>query len=275
MKTKKKKNNVLVIFLLIGIFLIVTLFPFFWMISTSFKIRGEFFTYPPIFIPKRFNFDAYRAALRSGGQKALVDSFIIAFVSMCIALVLGTMGAYGIKELSKKGENYGFWMLIIEMMPSISIALPLFVLFNYVDLLDTYQGLILGNTVFVLPFAIWLLLGFLEDIPVAIEEAALIDGCSKFQAFSQVILPLLRPGLIPVAFFSFILPWNEFLMALVFTRTKVTPLTVVIPSLALADTIAWEQVAALSTIAIIPPVVVAMIFQRYIVRGLTFGAVKE
>jgi len=274
LKIKKKKINTFITFLLIGLFLVMTLFPFFWMISTSFKIKGEFFTRPPIFIPDRFNFDAYRAALRSGGQKALIDSFIIAFVSMCIALILGTMGAYGLRELLKKGKNYGFWMLIIEMMPPISVVLPLFILFKYAHLLDTYPALILGNAVFVLPFAIWLLLGFLEDIPIPIEEAALIDGCSKFQVFSYIILPLLRSGLIPVAFFSFILPWNEFLMALVFSRTKVTPLTVVIPSLVMSDTVAWEQVAALSVMAIIPPVIVAMVFQRYIIRGLTFGAVK-
>ena len=99
LKAKKKKINTFVAFLLIGIFLLVTLFPFFWMISTSFKIKGEFFTRPPIFIPDRFNFDAYRAALRSGGQKALIDSFIIAFISMCIALMLGTMGGYGLPAL--------------------------------------------------------------------------------------------------------------------------------------------------------------------------------
>lgn len=99
LKAKKKKINTFVAFLLIGIFLLVTLFPFFWMISTSFKIKGEFFTRPPIFIPDRFNFDAYRTALRSGGQKALIDSFIIAFISMCIALMLGTMGGYGLPAL--------------------------------------------------------------------------------------------------------------------------------------------------------------------------------
>ncbi|HAX98409.1 MAG TPA: ABC transporter permease, partial [Candidatus Atribacteria bacterium] len=198
MKIKRKKKNTFIAFLFIGIFLIVTLFPFFWMISTSFKIKGEFFTRPPIFIPDRFNFNAYRSALQSGGQKALIDSFVIALVSMSIALLLGTMGAYGLRELLKKGKNYGFWMLLIEMMPPISVVLPLFILFKYVHLLDTYPALILGNTVFVLPFAIWLLLGFLEDIPIPIEEAALIDGCSKFQVFSYIILPLLRSGLIPV-----------------------------------------------------------------------------
>jgi len=244
------------------------------MLSTSFKIRGEFFTRPPIFIPSRITANAYKTSLRAGGTKALQDSFVIASVSMMLSLILGSMGAYALRGFKQIGKNFAFWILLVEMLPSISIALPLFLFYRSLRLLDTYIALILGNTVFVLPFVIWLLMGFLEEIPFEIEEAAQIDGCSRFQVFTQIILPLIRSGLIAVGFFAFILPWNEFLMALVFTRSKVTPLTVVIPSLVMSDTVAWEQVAALSIMAIGPPVVVCIVFQRYLIRGLTFGAVK-
>lgn len=280
MKTRRlqgratKFTRLIIICIVMAIFLGVTLSPFFWMLSTTFKIRGEFFTRPPIFIPPRITTNAYQTSLRAGGTKALQDSFIIAFVSMTISLILGSMGAYALRGFKQIGKNFAFWILLIEMLPSISIVLPLFLLYRSLRLLDTYIGLILGNTVFVLPFVIWLLLGFLEEIPIEIEEAAQIDGCSRFQVFTQITLPLMRSGLIPVGFFAFILPWNEFLMALVFTRSKVTPLTVVIPSLVMSDTVAWEQVAALSIMAIGPPILIAVVFQRYLVRGLTFGAVK-
>lgn len=269
-----KVARIIVICVVLAIFLGVTLFPFFWMVSTSFKVRGEFFTRPPIFIPPRITAGAYKACLKAGGAKALKDSFIIAFVSMGLSLLLGSMAAYALRSFRHIGKNFAFWILLIEMLPSVSIALPLFLFYRSLHLLDTHIALIIGNTVFVLPFVIWLLIGFLEEIPIEIEEAARIDGCSKFQVFTYITLPLMRSGLIAVGFFAFILPWNEFLMALVFTRSKVTLLTVVIPSLVMSDTVAWEQVAALSIMAIGPPVIVAMVFQRYLIRGLTFGAVK-
>lgn len=280
--TKEKKPRVYmakltrptIICIVMAIFLGVTLFPFLWMLSTSFKIRGEFFTSPPLFIPPRITLSAYKASLGAGGVKALQDSFIIASVSMIFSLILGSMGAYALRGFKQIGKNFAFWILLIEMVPSISIALPLFILYRTLHLLDTYTALILGNTVFVLPFVIWLLMGFLEEIPFEIEEAAQIDGCSRFQIFTQITLPLIKPGLVAVGFFAFILPWNEFLMALIFTRSRVTPLTVVIPSLVMSDTVAWEQVAALSIMAIGPPILIAIVFQRYLVRGLTFGAVK-
>ncbi|PWH17019.1 MAG: carbohydrate ABC transporter permease [Ardenticatenia bacterium] len=261
-------------FLLIGILLIITLFPLYWMVINSFKRTGEFFTDPPQFIPPRVDLKAYQDSLQTTGGKGLQDSLIIATSTMILSVGLGCMGAYAVARYRWGGKNFILLLLVIQMLPPVSIALPLFILFDKLKLLDTYYGLITADTVFNLPYAIWLLQGFFQEIPVEIEEAALVDGSSRWQVFTRIVLPLSLPGLVAVSFFTFIFAWNEFILAFIFSRSRVTPLTVVIPAMVGADTILWERVYATSLIAIVPVIILALLLQRYLVRGLTFGAVK-
>ena len=153
-------------------------------------------------------------------------------------------------------------------------ALPLFLVFKALHLLDTHWALIVANTIFNLPFVIWLLKGFFEDLPAELEEAAVIDGTTIFGAFRRVALPLVAPGLAATALFSFIFAWNEFMFALLFTRSDVRTLTIIVPSLVGGHEILWGQVAAVGVVAIIPNILLALLLQRYLVRGLTLGAVK-
>jgi len=260
--------------ILIMMLLLFTLFPLYWMLINTFKETGEFFTDPPEFLPPRYTINAYRDALIYNGAKGLKDSLIVATGTMILSVGLGSLGAYAIGRYRWGGTNFIFIVLAIQMLPPVSIALPLFLLYNKLRLIDTYTALIISDTVFNLPYAMWLLQGFFQEIPIEIEEAARVDGGSRWQILTRIVMPLSLPGIIAVAFFTFIFAWNEFILAFIFSRIRVTPLTVVIPAMVGADTIMWERVYATSLVAIIPVIILSLLLQKYLVRGLTFGAVK-
>jgi multiple sugar transport system permease protein len=172
------------------------------------------------------------------------------------------------------GENLSFWILSTRMFPPVAAALPIFLIFKGVKLLDTHTALIIVNTIFCLPFVIWLLKGFFDELPTETEEAALIDGCTHWGVFARVALPLVTPGLVATSLFSFIFAWNEFMFALLLSRRTVRTLTVIVPSLVGGHEILWGEIAAIGTVAIIPGIVLSVLLQRYLVRGLTMGAVR-
>jgi multiple sugar transport system permease protein len=258
---------------LIG-FVVLFLFPFFWIVSASLKGRGEFFTRPPVWLPAHLDWSNYPDSLRRGAMKGLTDSFIIAFSSMAVSLLLGVPAAYAIARFQVGRQNLAFWILSIRMFPPIATILPLFVLFRFVGLVDSYAGLVLSYTVFNLPFAIWILKGFIEDLPREIEEAAKVDGAKPFQIFWMIVIPLAAPGLVVAALFTFIFAWNDFAYALIFSGSKVTPLPVVIAQFAGGHEILWGQISAAAILAIAPALCIAIFLQKYLTRGLTMGAVK-
>ncbi len=254
--------------------LAVFLFPVAWMFLTSFKSNPEFFAYPPVFIPKSFALTNYVNAMPfppdgRGGIQGVRDSLIISVGSMVASVLVGAPAAYSFARFRTGGENLSFWVLSTRMFPPVASALPLFLVFKALHLLDTHWALILANTIFNLPFVIWLLKGFFEDLPVELEEAAVIDGTTIFGAFRRIALPLVAPGLVVTALFSFIFTWK-----LLFTRRDVRTLTIIVPSLVGGHEILWGQVAAVGVVAIIPNVLLALLLQRFLVRGLTLGAVK-
>ena len=259
--------------------LVFFLFPVLWMVLTSFKSNPEFFAYPPVFIPKSFALTNYLNAMRMppdgrGGLQGVRDSLIVSAGSMLISVLAGAPAAYSFARFRTGGENLSFWVLSTRMFPPVASALPLFLVFKALHLLDTHWALIVANTIFNLPFVIWLLKGFFEDLPAELEEAAVIDGTTIFGAFRRVALPLVAPGLVATALFCFIFTWNEFMFALLLTRSDVRTLTIIVPSLVGGHEILWGQVAAVGVVAIIPNILLALLLQRYLVRGLTLGAVK-
>jgi multiple sugar transport system permease protein len=265
--------------LILIVALIFFLFPVVWMILTSFKSNAEFFSSPPVFIPKSFALTNYLNAMPlppdgRGGIQGLRDSLIIALSTMIISVSVGSLAAYSFARFRTGGENLSFWVLSTRMFPPVAVALPLFLIFKQIGWLDKHMALIVANTIFNLPFVIWLLKGFFEDLPLELEEAALIDGCTPFGVFFKIALPLVTPGLVATALFSFIFAWNEFMFALLLTRSDVRTLTIIVPSLVGGHEILWGEVAAVGTVAIIPGILLALLLQRYLVRGLTLGAVK-
>lgn len=259
--------------------LIVFMFPVVWMFLTSFKTEAEYFSYPPVFIPQDFSLRNYVNAMAfppdgRGGLQGLRDSLIIALSTTVASVAMGSLAAYSLSRFKIGGENFSFWILSTRMMPPIAAALPLFLIFKQFKLLDTHLALIIANTIFNLPFVIWLLKGFFDDLPEEMEEAALLEGCSRWGAFWRIALPLVAPGVVAVSLFSFIFAWNEFMFALLLTRRNVRTLTIIVPSLVGGHEILWGEIAAIGTVAILPGIMLSLLLQRYLVRGLSMGAVK-
>jgi multiple sugar transport system permease protein len=264
--------------IILALALLFFLFPVVWMFLTSFKTQSQIFAHPPIFIPpqEQWNLDNYGAALtENGGLQSVRDSLIISVSTAVICVSVGALAAYSLARYRTGGDQFSFWILSTRMFPPVASAIPLFLIFRELKLVDTYWALIIANSIFNLPFAIWLLKGFIEDLPIELEESALIDGASVFGAFVRITLPLISPGLVTALLFTFVFTWNEFMFALLLTRRTVRPITVMIQSLAGAHIVLWAQIAAAGIIAIIPGILLVIFLQRYIVRGLTMGALKN
>lgn len=253
------------------------LFPVVWMFLTSFKTQDQIFSVPPVLIPpaEQWNLDNYIAILtQNNGWQGVRDTALISLITALISVSIGALAAYSLARFRFGGDEFSFWIISTRMFPPVASAVPLFLLFRQLGILDTHWVLIIANSVFNVPFAVWLLKGFIEDLPVELEEAALIEGASIFGAFRRITLPLIAPGLVTAFLFTFVFTWNEFMFALLMTRRAVRPMTVVISSLAGGHTILWAQIAAAGVITILPGVLVVIFLHRYLVRGLTMGALK-
>lgn len=258
--------------------LIFFLFPVGWMFLTSFKTQDQIFSVPPVLVPpaEQWNLDNYTAILtENNGLQGVRDTTIIAFSTALVSVSVGSLAAYSLARFRFGGDEFSFWIISTRMFPPVASAIPLFLIFRQLGIMDTHWVLIIANSVFNVPFAVWLLKSFIEDLPVELEEAALIEGATIFGAFRRITLPLITPGLVTAFLFTFVFTWNEFMFALLLTRRAVRPMTVVISSLAGGHTILWAQIAAAGVITIVPGVLVVVFLQRYIVRGLTMGALKN
>ncbi|HPD69692.1 MAG TPA: carbohydrate ABC transporter permease [Rectinema sp.] len=262
-------------FLLIFIFLAIFLFPVYWIAIGAFKSEGEFYHYPPIFWPEHFNWGNFgRAMTTFGGTQALVSSLIVAITNTMLVIAFGVLLAYAMGRFNVGGDNLSFFVLSLLFAPPVIAATPLFIIFKTLGMLDTYPALFLSYILINMPFAVWIMKGFFEDIPHGIENAALLDGYSRFAAFRKYVLPLAVPGIAVTALFVFIFSWNEFLFALIFTRSHTQTLPIALASMTGGHQIPWGEISALSLIAITPGIILTLFFQKYLVRGLTFGAVK-
>jgi multiple sugar transport system permease protein len=260
--------------LLLLFFIIVFAFPIYWIFIGAFKQKGEFFHYPPIFFVNHFDFENFQRSFELGGAKGVRDSLIVASLNALFVLILALFAGYGIGRFKYGGPNLSFFVLSLLFAPPIIAVMPLFVIFKNLHLIDTYIALIVSYLLINLPFATWLIKGFVEDLPEEIESAALVDGYTRFRAFWKVTFPLILPGVVVATLFVFVFAWNEFLFALIFTRSSVRTLPVVLTELIGGHGIQWGELSALSLVATIPSILLVIFFQRYLVRGLTFGAIK-
>jgi multiple sugar transport system permease protein len=262
-------------FALILVFLAVFLFPVYWIAIGAFKGEGEFYHYPPVFWPSHFDFGNFvRAMTTFGGSRALIDSLVVALANTGLVIGFGALLAYSMGRFKVGGDNMSFFVLSLLFAPPVIATMPLFLIFKTLRMLDTYPVLFLSYILINMPFAVWVMKGFFEDIPHGIENAALLDGYSRFHAFRKYILPLAVPGIAVTALFVFIFSWNEFLFALIFTRSKTQTLPITLAGMTGGHQIPWGEISALSLVAILPGIILTLFFQKYLVRGLTFGAVK-
>ena len=260
------------------VLLLFFLFPFYWQTITAFKSPGELYTIPIKWFPSHLYWDNFRSVLVD--RSFLINmrnSVIVAGTATLCTLVLSTLGAYALANLRIRGRRAILVAAIMVVsLPAVSIVGALYIVLRDLGLMNTLLALIVPYTALSIPFALWVLTSFLNEIPHEILEQGQVDGCSSFQSLIRLILPLAAPGLTTVALLVFINNWNEFLFALTFTTTNnAMTVPVAIYNFQGEHAIPWGDIAAGSEIATVPVVLLVLIFQKRIVQGLTAGAVKE
>ena len=199
---------------------------------------------------------------------------MVAGVSTVIAMLLGTIAAYSLARFKTGGEHLAIWIISQRMIPPIAIVFPIFLLYVWLGWVDTYLGLILLYTAFNLPYVIWMMRGYIEDMPIELEESALVDGCTRLEVVRKVVFPMARAGLFATAVFTFVFAWNDFIFALVLTRREVTTFPVQVTHYFGGQSNFWAKIAAMSVLGTVPIFIAVAIMQRYLVRGISLGAVK-
>jgi multiple sugar transport system permease protein len=262
-------------FIIVGVFIVFVLLPLYWMMMTSIKPSSDYLTVPPVWFPAEPTLVHYTAALFSyRGLQGLINSLIIASASTVLSTVLGTMMAYSFARFNTGGQHLSFWVLSQRFLPPVAIVLPIFLLFRSWGLYDTHVGLIIAYTFMTLPVSVWMMFAYFRQLPKSLEEAALVDGLSRWQAMWMVAVPLAAPGIIAAAVFAFIAVWTEFFFALILTSRHAFTLPTVFRAFLGFQGAQYGEACALATTSLVPSIALGVLVQRHLVRGLTMGAVR-
>jgi multiple sugar transport system permease protein len=262
-------------FVALGLFLVFVLLPLYWMVMTSVKPTSDYLTIPPVWFPKEPTLVHYTAALFSyRGLQGLINSLIISSAATALSTVLGTMMAYSLARFNTGGQHLAFWVLSQRFLPPVAIILPVFLLFRNWGLYDTHYGLILLYTLITLPLTVWMMYAYFRQLPRSLEEAALVDGLSRWQTLWIVAVPLAAPGMVAAAVFCFIAVWTEFFFALILTSRYAFTLPTIFRAFLGFQGSQYGEAAELATTSLLPSIALGMLVQRHLVRGLTLGAVK-
>jgi multiple sugar transport system permease protein len=257
------------------LFMLFVLLPLYWVIITSIKPTSDYLVVPPVWFPAEPTIVHYTAALFSyRGLQALVNSLIVSTVSTVLSTVLGTMMAYSLARFNLGGKHLAFWVLSQRFLPPVAIILPIFLLFRSWKLYDTHVGLILAYTFMTLPLTVWMMYAYFRQLPKSLEEAALVDGLSRWQTLWKIAVPLAAPGIVAAAVFAFIAVWTEFFFALILTSRHAFTLPTVFRAFLGFQGAQYGEACALATTSLVPSIVLGMLVQKHLVRGLTLGAVR-
>ncbi len=256
------------------VLLVLFLFPIYWLFMISFKTPEEIFSSPPVWYPASIQFNNFAVLFKDGDAVTVWNSLFVAGTSTLIAMFFGTICAYSLARFKTGGENLAVWIISQRMIPPIAIVFPLFLLYVWLGWVDTFHGLILLYTAFNLPYVIWMMRGYIEDVPLELEESALVDGCNRWETLIKVVFPMVRTGLFATAVFTFVFAWNDFIFALVMTRNEVTTYPVQVTHYFGSQSNFWAKIAAMSVLGTVPIFVAVAFLQRYLVRGISLGAVK-
>lgn len=262
----------------------VVLAPFLWLVISSVSYRVDLTTVPLKFLPSSLNLENYKEIFLGSPTKSinsdlvtgLFNSLVVALTVTVFCLMAGSFAAYVFSRLKFRGQKIIFSIILLtQYLPLIVLIIPLYIIMGRLSLLNTLPALIIADSAFILPLVIWLMRGFFESVPRDLEEMARIDGCSRFGTFFRIIMPLSTPGLAASGIFAFIIAWNEFFSALILSSTlRSKTISVLISEFSSKVGIDYVAMASAGVIASLPPVILALIFQKYIVQGLTAGAVK-
>jgi multiple sugar transport system permease protein len=259
-----------------SVLLLVWVFPLLWAVIVSLKSESEVLAYPPrvIFEPTLVN---YADALFGSFSilPSLMTSLIVSTATTVLTIILAVPAAYAFARLKLRAKKWlGFYTLATQMVPPVGLVIPYFLILNKVGWLDTYQGMVTVYLTFSLPFAIWLLVSYMEDIPREMEEAAFLDKASRFQTLWYVILPQVGGGIAVTVIFVFLNAWNEFLFAVQLGGNTVRPVTVAMYNFVSVEQTLWAKLSAAALVATVPMIIIGIAAQKQIVKGLTVGAVK-
>ncbi len=261
-----------------GIVAIVLMgFPVYWMITTSFKPKGDILSTNPTLLPRSFTLSNYvEAVTKEGFVRALLNSLIVVFFTVTISLFVALFASIAVARMKFKGKRtYVATILLVQMLPLSALLIPIYLLLSRFNLTDKLSGVILTYLAFVLPFVIWTLRGFLVNIPAELEEAALVDGCTRPQAYRLVLFPLMAPGLVATAIFAFIQAWNEFLLAYILLSSQDNAtMPIWLAGFTNRFGTDWGPLMAASTLTALPVVIFFTRIQDKIATGVTAGAVK-
>jgi multiple sugar transport system permease protein len=275
--TRLNRKRIGTVLQVVGILLVLfgTLFPFYWMVTTSLKTTEQTFAYPPVwtFTP---TFSHYISALTEYDVgETLINSLIVSLTTTFVAVLLGTPAAYAIARFNFKGKrDLWFWFISNRMISPIVMALPFFLLARNFELIDTHVVLVLVYLTFTIPIVVWICADQFRTIPKELDEAALVDGASFWFSFFRISLPLAAPGVIVAAILSFIFSWNELLYPLVLTRNNARTAPVAATSFMSGYDLPWGEIMATGTLIVLPVTIFALLVSKQLVRGLTMGAVK-
>jgi len=272
------QRNKAVDYTILGICLFLCLFPLYWALVTALKPRYEFFRFPPTFWPEEITTKNFVDGWNWGGGKGILDSAIVALCSTGLAMFIGVFAAYSFSRWRTGGTHLPFFILTMRMIPPVVPAIAYYLIVRKHILpfppFDSYLILICLYAVFNIPFVVWIMRGFVDEIPIQMEEAAQLMGVNRLRVFWEIVLPLSKPGLVAVALFSIFWSWNEFVFSLFLTSRQVNTLPKVIPMLLEEEEPMWGAINAVCLITIVPMVIIALLLQRYMARGLTYGAVS-
>lgn len=265
---------------LVALIFFYTVFPFYWALISALKPEAELIRTPATFFPETISFANFEAVFRNDKfLRGLLNSAVVSVSVVLLALVIGSFAAYSLGRLKFRGKRWMLYLILsMTLFPAISILPGLFTVVNELGLYGNITSLMLSYLIFTLPFTIWVLTSFFKGLPGELEQAALVDGCTPFQTFYMILLPLVAPALVTTGLLAFIGAWNEYLFALTFTLTQPAAQTVTVAITNFTGVIArnepFGEIMAASVIVTVPLIILVLIFQRRIVQGLTAGAVK-
>ena len=265
-----------VIIIVVALSLII--FPLYWLITSSLKIEGEYWSNPPVIVPSQLTAESYQNIFgKDQIWQNFMNTVIVAGGSTLISVVFGSMAAYAVARGSignRARKYFGLWFMVQKMYPAIATAIPVYLVMRSLHLIDTKTALIIMNTSFNLPLVIWLMMGFFEQLPLELEESAMLDGCGFTKRFFLIIFPLTKPGIIASAILAFVGAWNEFLFAVILSINKSKTLPVVIAGFITDRGLEWGPMAATAVITLVPVLILVWALQKNFVQGLAMGAVK-
>lgn len=279
---RRKARSTALVYAAMVVISLVILAPFAWLAISSVASPADLLRKPLDWIPRHASLERYKAIFVEGQgvaalfRRALINSSIIAACTVALSMAVGVFGAYALARLRFPGSR-GLVLVFLStyMVPPIALVVPLYLLLVRTNLLDTRLGLVLVYASFVTPFVLWILSNYFQSLPSDLEDAARVDGCTRVGALFRVVLPLARPGIFATVLFGFLLAWDEFLYALVFTSSpNAKTISVAIAEFSGRHAVDYGMIAAGGIVAALPPLLIALVFQRYVVSGLAAGAVK-